>query len=118
MVLGSLCWAASVTVSAPPAPTATSMSTVSELPPESVKYGIVSAPAMSVAVNVLSVSVIENAVSATVKPPNSDGRKRPAWMSSMPSVPLKPAEPNGHVVEGDSRPVGHVDVDGQPVLAR
>ena len=93
MVLGSLCWAASVTVSAPPAPTAISMSIVSELPSELVKYGMVNEPAMSVAVMVLSVSVIENALSATVKPPNISS-DRGVVPRSTPSVPLKPAEPN------------------------
>src|SRR5579872_225938 len=93
MAPGSLCWAASVTVSAPAAPTATSMSMVSWLPSaELAKYGIVSAPEMSVPVIVLSVMVIENVRSATVKPPNISIESGPA-LRSMPRVPLNPAGP-------------------------
>ena len=115
MVLGSLCWAASVTVSAPPAPTATSMSIVSELPSELVKYGIVNEPAMSVAVMALSVSVIENALSVTVKPPNISS-DRGVVPRSMPSVPLKPAEPNCMLSRSTVGPSGTLTSTDSPFL--
>src|ERR1700733_1032900 len=93
MVLGSACCAARVPVSAPPAPTVTSMSIVCWLPSEELaKYGIVSAPAMSVPVMVLPVMVIEKVRSETVKPPNISTESGPA-PRSMPRVPLNPAGP-------------------------
>ena len=71
---------------------------------------------MSVAVMVLSVSVIENALRATVKPPNIS-RERGEAPRSMPSAPLKPGRAEMHVVEIDTRTVRHVEVYRQTVLA-
>ncbi len=115
IVLGSFCWAASVTVNAPPAPSVTSISTVFKLPSELVKYGMVSAPAILVPVMVLLVSVIENALRATLKPPNISRDRGPA-LRSMPRVPLNPKAPNC-MLSRSTLAFWHVDVDGQAVLA-
>ena len=116
MVLGSLCWAASVTVSAPPAP---SVDLDVDRLRDPVGVGEVRDGQCARDIGAGD-RVVGERDRERAQRDHEAAEHLQRQGSGVEIDAQRPAEPRGaelHVVEVDAGAVGHVDVDGQPVLA-